>query len=79
VRIKQWIWLYEVFLFILKRDFEHAVKFYAMGLTALLLRRKAYCGFLSPLNIHHFQTGLNPRTLDPMASTLATTTPRATR
>jgi hypothetical protein len=39
------------------------------GLTALLpLRRKACCGFLSPLKIHRPWSGLNPRTLGPVAS-----------
>jgi hypothetical protein len=35
-----------------------------MGLTALLpLLRKASCGFLSPLKLHHTLPGLHPRTL----------------
>jgi hypothetical protein len=42
-----------------------------MGPTALLpLRRKSCYGFLSPLRIYRPRTGLNPRTLGPVASTL---------
>jgi hypothetical protein len=52
-------------------DFLLALKSYDMGLPAILpLGRKAYCGFLSPLKIHHPRPGLNPRTFGPMASTL---------
>jgi hypothetical protein len=41
---------FEISLFILRSDVLHAVKSYDMGPTALLLfRRKAGCGFLSPL------------------------------
>jgi hypothetical protein len=36
------------------------------------LRRKACCGFLSPLKMHRRRPSLNPRTLGPMASTLTT-------
>jgi hypothetical protein len=36
-------------------------------------------GFLSPLKIHRPQPGLNPRTLDPMANTVTTRPPRATK
>jgi hypothetical protein len=42
-----------------------------MGQTALLsLRRKSCYGFLSPLKTDCPRTGLNPRTVGPMASTL---------
>jgi hypothetical protein len=44
-----------------------------MGLTALLPLR-----FLSPLKIHQPRSGLNPRTLGPVASTLTTSPPRST-
>jgi hypothetical protein len=47
------------------------------GSTDLLpLRRKACCGFLSPLQIHCSWTGSNPRTLGPLASTITITPPR---
>jgi hypothetical protein len=42
------------------------------------LRRKARCGFLSPLKIHHLQLGFTPLTLDRMASTLTTRPQRTT-
>jgi hypothetical protein len=41
------------------------------------VRRLCY-GFLSPLKIHQPRPGSNPRTLGPVASTLTTSTPRAT-
>jgi hypothetical protein len=50
-----------------------------MGLTALLpFRRKACCGFLSPLKIHRPRPGLNPQTFSSVASTLAITRSRTT-
>jgi hypothetical protein len=50
-----------------------------MGPTALLpLRRKWCSGFLSPLKIQRPRSGLNPRTLGPVASTLTTSPPRST-
>jgi hypothetical protein len=68
---------FEVPLFIRRNDILHAVKSYDMGPTALLpLRRKACCGFLSPLKICCLLLGLNPPTLDPMASTLTITPAR---
>jgi hypothetical protein len=60
------------------RDSLHALKSYDMGPTALIpLRMKACCGLLSPLQIRP-RPGLNPRTLDPMATTLTITPPRTT-
>jgi hypothetical protein len=54
-------------------------KFYDMGPTALLtLRRKACCGFLSPLKIHLPRQGLSPRTLGPMANMLTVIPSRTT-
>jgi hypothetical protein len=65
---------FEVSLFIHQNYILHAVKSYDMGPTDLLpLRRKACCGFLSPLKICCVLLGLNPPTLDPMASTLTIT------
>jgi hypothetical protein len=45
-----------------------------MQLTALLpLSRNASCGFSLPLNIIYLRSGLDPRTLGPLASTVAVT------
>jgi hypothetical protein len=72
-RRKLWIQPREVFLFILASDFLHATKSYDAGLPALLpLRRKACCGFLSPLKNPSPRPGLNPQ----MASMLTFTPPR---
>jgi hypothetical protein len=50
-----------------------------MGLTAVFpLRRKVYCGFLSPLKIHRPRPSFKPRTSLRMASTLIITPPRTT-
>jgi hypothetical protein len=70
-RRKQGIYPYDVLsIVILLRDHWHAVNSSDMGPTAWLsLRRKACCGFLSPLQIHRPRPGLNPRTLGPMTST----------
>jgi hypothetical protein len=46
-----------------------------MGPTALLLRAADFITF----KIHRPRPGLNPRTLGPVASTLTTRSPRATR
>jgi hypothetical protein len=47
-------------------------KTYDMGSNALLsLLRRAYCGNLNPLKIHTTRSGLNPRTLGPMTSSIA--------
>jgi hypothetical protein len=44
---------FEIPLVILRSNFLHAVKYYDMGSTALLLLRRMACyGFLSPLEIH---------------------------
>jgi hypothetical protein len=57
-----------------KKGFLHAVKSYNMRPTALLpLRRNACCGFLSTLKVHRPRPGLNPQTVDLMASTLTIT------
>jgi hypothetical protein len=67
-------------IFILRRVFQHAVKFYDIRPTCLLsLRRKDGWGFLSLLKFHWPRPGLNLRNLDLMASTLIITPPKATR
>jgi hypothetical protein len=56
-----------------RRVFQHAVKSYDVGLTALLLfRRKSCFWFLSPWNIHHPRPGFNRRNFGPMASIITT-------
>jgi hypothetical protein len=58
--------LWSIFVHTLKL-FLHAVKSYDMAPTAVFpLRRKAGCGFLSPLKIH--RSGLTPRTMDTMVT-----------
>jgi hypothetical protein len=70
-RRKWWIWPSKYIFFILRRDFLYVVKSYNMGPTALLpLWRKVCSGFLPPLKIQRPRSGLKPRNLDPIASTL---------
>jgi hypothetical protein len=71
-RNSRWI-LPAKFLFHICRVLWHAVNSYDMGPTALLpLRRKSCYGLLSPLKVYHLRSGLNPRTLGAVASTVAT-------
>jgi hypothetical protein len=64
---------------ILLRDLRHAVKFCHVGPTALRpLRRNSCYGYLSPLKIHRPRPDLNPRTSNPIASTITTRPPRPT-
>jgi hypothetical protein len=65
---------------ILSRDTWYAVKSYVMRLTAFLpLRSKACCRFSSQIQIYRSRPRFNPRTLGPVASTLAITPPRTTK
>jgi hypothetical protein len=74
-RNSRWI-LPAKFLFHTCRVLWHAVKSYDMGSNALLpLRKKSCYGFLSPLKVYRLRSGLNPRTLGAMASTVTTMTP----
>jgi hypothetical protein len=50
---------FEVCVFNFEVIFLHGVKSYDMGPTALLLRKKACCGHLSPLKIHRLRPGFN--------------------
>jgi hypothetical protein len=56
----------------------HAVKILRHGTFPLYFpsERKVCYGFLSPLKIHRLGRVLNPQHLDPVTSTLTTTTPR---
>jgi hypothetical protein len=59
------------------RVLQHAVKSYDMGPSDLLpIRRKSYCGFVSPLNIHRSRPSFYPWTLGPMSSTITIAPPR---
>jgi hypothetical protein len=72
---KWWISSCEVFLFILPKGFVTYRKMLRHGASSFTsLRRNACCGLLSPTNPSPLP-GLNPRTLDSMASMLALTPP----
>jgi hypothetical protein len=64
---------------ILRRVVYHAVKSYVWPTALLSLRKKACCGFLSPLKkIYRLRPGFNPRTLWAMALMLTARPSRTT-
>jgi hypothetical protein len=77
-RRKWWFFFsFRIISFILCMVLYNVVKCYGMGVTSLFpLRRKASCGFLSPLKILRHRPGLNLQILGPMGNTLTTRPPR---